>query len=42
MDLASHEIRRGLVIGIPILIILLLAWWQRWLWKKNAAIRGKL
>jgi type VI protein secretion system component VasK len=42
MDLGSHEIRRGLLIGVPMLVMLLLGVWRRWLWKKNAAISSTL
>lgn len=42
MDLASPEIRRGLVISIPILVMLLLGLLRWWLWKRNAAISATL
>jgi len=42
MDFTSHEIRRGLVIGIPLLIFALLGIWRQWLFKKNQEISAVL
>ena len=42
MDFTSHEIRRGLVIGVPFLVLALLGIWRRWLLKKNQEISDEL
>ena len=42
MDFNSHELRRVLVIGIPLLIILGLALFHRWLRKQNTEISATL
>lgn len=42
MDFTSHEIRRGLVIGIPLLVLALLGIWRRWLFNKNQQISAVL
>jgi hypothetical protein len=42
MDLTSHEIRRGLLVVIPILIIAGLGIWRRWLSKSNDEISATL
>lgn len=42
MDFTPHELHRGLVMGIPMLIMLLLAIWRRWLHTKNREISAEL
>jgi hypothetical protein len=42
MDLTSHEIRRALMILIPLLILAGLAFWHRWLRKHNEDISATL
>jgi hypothetical protein len=42
MDFFSHGFRRGLVIGIPLLILLGLELFHRWLRKQNAEISAAL
>jgi hypothetical protein len=42
MHLPSPEIRHGLVIAIPMLVMLLLALLRWWLWKENVAISATL
>jgi uncharacterized membrane protein len=42
MDFISHELGRGLMIGIPILIMLGLGLLQGWLTKRNAEISAVL
>jgi hypothetical protein len=42
MDFSSHEIRRGLVIGIPILIMLGLGLLRGWLNRRNIEISAIL
>jgi hypothetical protein len=42
MDFSSNEFRRGLVIGIPILIMSALGLFRRWLDRRNAEISAIL
>jgi hypothetical protein len=42
MDFSSDEFRRGLVIAIPLLIVLGLELFHRWLRKQNADISAIL
>jgi hypothetical protein len=42
MDFSSHEFHRGLVIGIPILIMLGLGLLRGWLNRRNAEISAIL
>jgi hypothetical protein len=42
MDFSSQDIHRGLVIGIPLLIMLGLELFHRWLRKQNAEISAVL
>jgi hypothetical protein len=42
MDSTSHELRRGLLAVIPILIIAGLGIWRRWLSKRNDEISATL
>lgn len=42
MDFSSPEIRRALIVAIPILIIAGLGIWRRWLRKSDAQVSATL